>query len=204
MRNLSPGDHPLSGLRGIADHSWHRRGRCHGLAPATADHLFFPRPRDRAAIARAKALCGACPVRQLCLTTALDTNTKEGIWGGLTETERRPFHEKVEHRLDYARIHAVFNGRDIRLSTAERATVARHAAGRGWGAERLARLLRVDVEWARDLLRDARKDITDRDLYWAVHQQAEEDGVDLMDLPDVEVPPQRHTHELVESLREAA
>ncbi|WP_053804460.1 WhiB family transcriptional regulator [Streptomyces rimosus] len=204
MRNITPGDHPLSGLRGLADHSWHRRGQCHGLDPATADRLFFPGPRNRAAIARAKQMCNTCPVRQLCLTTALDTDTKEGIWGGLTEAERRPFHEKAEHRLDYARIHAVLNGRDIRLSAAERNTVARHAASRNWSPRHLARLLRVNIEWASDLLREARQDITYRDLCWAVHQQAEEDGIDLTDLPNVEVPPQRHTHELVEELREAA
>jgi WhiB family redox-sensing transcriptional regulator len=38
---------------------------------------------------QAKRLCGQCPVREECLETALAMNESYGIWGGLTEQERR-------------------------------------------------------------------------------------------------------------------
>jgi WhiB family redox-sensing transcriptional regulator len=37
----------------------------------------------------AKLLCRGCPVQMTCLNYALDTAQDSGIWGGLTETERR-------------------------------------------------------------------------------------------------------------------
>jgi hypothetical protein len=37
---------------------------------------------------KAKELCAVCPVRMLCLRWAFENNESEGIWGGLTATER--------------------------------------------------------------------------------------------------------------------
>jgi WhiB family redox-sensing transcriptional regulator len=58
----------------------------------TADpELFFPVSATvgaRAEIARAKALCADCPIRQRCLDYALDTQQPHGVWGGRTEEER--------------------------------------------------------------------------------------------------------------------
>lgn len=39
---------------------------------------------------QAKAICQGCPVRQVCLDHAVATREPFGIWGGLTEQERRP------------------------------------------------------------------------------------------------------------------
>ncbi|MGC4972504.1 WhiB family transcriptional regulator [Streptomyces sp. DT199] len=58
-----------------------------------ADAVFFPLPRDHEAIAEAKELCGWCPVRRDCLDFALENVLNEGVWGGLTEAERRPLHD---------------------------------------------------------------------------------------------------------------
>jgi WhiB family redox-sensing transcriptional regulator len=56
---------------------------CAGVDP----DLFFP---ERGASTReAKEVCRGCIVRDLCLTYALDTGQKHGIWGGLSERERR-------------------------------------------------------------------------------------------------------------------
>jgi len=38
---------------------------------------------------RAKAICGVCPVRLECLSSALVDHVDFGIWGGLNERERR-------------------------------------------------------------------------------------------------------------------
>ncbi len=39
---------------------------------------------------RAKAICATCPVREPCLAYALRIREPHGIWGGLSEVERRP------------------------------------------------------------------------------------------------------------------
>ena len=38
---------------------------------------------------RSRSVCARCPVASECLDYALDLGTKVGIWGGLTERERR-------------------------------------------------------------------------------------------------------------------
>ena len=63
--------------------SWQDYANCRG---ANAD-LFFP---ERGASTRkAKAICTACEVRSDCLDFALRAGEKFGIWGGMSERERR-------------------------------------------------------------------------------------------------------------------
>ena len=38
---------------------------------------------------RAKQMCAGCPVRTECLAEALDNQIEWGVWGGMTERERR-------------------------------------------------------------------------------------------------------------------
>ncbi len=77
----------VSGRRGhrfdIGDRSWQIQANCLGVDP----DLFFP---ERGASTReAKAVCRACVVRDECLEYALVNGEKFGIWGGLSERERR-------------------------------------------------------------------------------------------------------------------
>jgi WhiB family transcriptional regulator, redox-sensing transcriptional regulator len=65
--------------------SWRAKGRCRGSDPA----VFYPPPEDDSQAEEAKLICGICPVRQPCLEFALTTREKHGVWGGLTERERR-------------------------------------------------------------------------------------------------------------------
>jgi WhiB family redox-sensing transcriptional regulator len=47
---------------------------------------------------KAKTLCASCPVRTECLAHALDHRIEFGVWGGMTERERRALlrrHPKV-------------------------------------------------------------------------------------------------------------
>ena len=49
------------------------------------DELFV----QGAAQNRAKQVCLGCPVRAECLADALDNRVEFGVWGGMTERERR-------------------------------------------------------------------------------------------------------------------
>lgn len=62
--------------------SWTSRALC---GRADADTLFVA----GAAQHDAKRLCGPCPVRTECLADALDNRVEFGVWGGMTERERR-------------------------------------------------------------------------------------------------------------------
>ncbi|MFE2518365.1 WhiB family transcriptional regulator [Streptomyces mirabilis] len=168
MRHITTHNAPATDLRSIGDTSWHSRGACHGMDPEDADAVFFPLPRDHEAIAEAKELCGWCPVRRECLDFALENVLKEGIWGGLTEAERRPLHDGLHQRLDYRRVTAFFQGRDVHLTEAERQVVIDHAYVRGWRPDRLAAALQISHKHARDLLRQAANKVLDRDRTYGV------------------------------------
>jgi WhiB family redox-sensing transcriptional regulator len=47
---------------------------------------LFPEARDQK---RAKTICFGCSVRANCLAEALDNHIEWGVWGGMTERERR-------------------------------------------------------------------------------------------------------------------
>ena len=75
----------------LRDASWQRDAACRG----PIQKVFFPpsSPESRTARenreARAKAICRACIVREECLAYALEIAEPHGIWGGLSEAERR-------------------------------------------------------------------------------------------------------------------
>jgi len=71
--------------------NWQLRGLCRG----NHAHLFFPPStferkdeRQRREI-RAKSICQVCPVQSECVEYAMDIREPYGIWGGLTESDRR-------------------------------------------------------------------------------------------------------------------
>lgn len=61
---------------------WTSAAACRGSDP---DTLFV----QGAAQNRAKAVCLGCEVRTECLADALDNRVEFGVWGGMTERERR-------------------------------------------------------------------------------------------------------------------
>lgn len=63
--------------------TWRQRAACRGLDP----EIFYPATDEDAE--PAKAVCALCPVREACLEHALARRERDGIWGGLTERERR-------------------------------------------------------------------------------------------------------------------
>jgi WhiB family redox-sensing transcriptional regulator len=62
---------------------WRQYARCLGSDP----DVFHPHTDDPAD--EAKAICAICPVREPCLEYAITAREKQGVWGGLTEKERR-------------------------------------------------------------------------------------------------------------------
>lgn len=74
---------------------WRHRAACRDEDP----ELFFPvsetGPGARET-ARAKAVCARCPVRAKCLDYAFENGLDHGIFGGLTERERRRVHARQD------------------------------------------------------------------------------------------------------------
>ena len=67
---------------------WRSLALCRDTDPT----LFFPVGTTGAAldqIAAAKSVCVQCAARADCLEFALETNQDNGVWGGLSEEERR-------------------------------------------------------------------------------------------------------------------
>ncbi|MET0521439.1 MAG: WhiB family transcriptional regulator [Jiangellaceae bacterium] len=67
---------------------WRHVAACRDEDP----ELFFPIGNTGPAllqIEEAKSVCRRCPVREDCLQFALETGQDAGVWGGLSEDERR-------------------------------------------------------------------------------------------------------------------
>lgn len=67
-----------------SDADWSNRAACRDVDP---DELFVAGALQH----EAKRRCRSCPVRIECLVDALDNRVEWGVWGGLTERERRAF-----------------------------------------------------------------------------------------------------------------
>jgi WhiB family redox-sensing transcriptional regulator len=78
-----PGADRLARSIGEPRPGWWFSALCRGVDP----ELWFP---DRGGDTRpAKEVCRGCPVRTECLEYALGNSERFGIWGGLSERERR-------------------------------------------------------------------------------------------------------------------
>lgn len=70
------------------DPNWRDKAACRGEDP----ELFFPIGTAGWAVAQAeeaKAVCRRCDSVDACLSWALETRQDVGIWGGMSEAERR-------------------------------------------------------------------------------------------------------------------
>ena len=79
-----PGFAGVFGLGADADaESWMEQALCAQTDP----EAFFP--EKGGSTREAKKICAQCPVRAQCLEYALANDERFGIWGGLSERERR-------------------------------------------------------------------------------------------------------------------
>lgn len=76
---------------------WREEAECRNYDP----ELWFPSRGGPAneGVKKAKRICKECPVRVECLTYAVDTNQKWGIWGGKNEKELRSIRRKLQAAL---------------------------------------------------------------------------------------------------------
>ena len=79
--------------------SWHDYAACRGENP----ELFFPIGTTGPALLQlqlAKAVCGRCAVQSLCLEWAMLARIDDGVWGGLSEDERRNLRRRTARQRD--------------------------------------------------------------------------------------------------------
>lgn len=74
----------------LSELEWRALGACARFDP---DLWFSPGALEHK---EAKRICRSCPVRRECLAYALDTPIDHGVWGGLTERERRSYRRRQE------------------------------------------------------------------------------------------------------------
>jgi len=77
---------------------WQHHAVCRNEPP----ELFFPVGTSGPAIQQveqAKSVCRRCPVSNECLRWALDTGQDSGVWGGLSEDERRDVNRRTGERF---------------------------------------------------------------------------------------------------------
>ncbi|GGZ03308.1 WhiB family transcriptional regulator [Streptomyces olivaceoviridis] len=76
----------------LSDWQWQQRAACRGMSSST----FFSPPGERGRARRdreerARRICGRCEVADICAATALKHGESYGIWGGMSDADRRQF-----------------------------------------------------------------------------------------------------------------
>ncbi|WP_075018369.1 WhiB family transcriptional regulator [Actinacidiphila rubida] len=74
----------------LSEWEWQSAASCRGMDSS----VFFSPPDERRSErrkreARAQAICRTCPVRRTCASFAVRTGQAYGVWGSLTEADRR-------------------------------------------------------------------------------------------------------------------
>ena len=103
---------------------WRELAACRG----TELEVFFPGRGESAGPAR--QVCAACPVRQPCLDYAISNRITHGIWGGLTERERRALRSRW--------VRASRRERDEAIASASAAGYTKASIGRAFGLARIS------------------------------------------------------------------
>ncbi len=100
--------------------------------------MFFPGRGESARPAR--QVCAACPVRQQCLDYAITNRIGHGIWGGLTERERRALRSRW--------VRTSRRERDRAILAADAAGYMAAGIGRSFGLSRtsVSRVLARDAD----------------------------------------------------------
>ncbi|KGM08511.1 WhiB family transcriptional regulator [Cellulomonas bogoriensis] len=84
---------PVLPLFGTADDDTVMGWQDRALCAQTDPEAFFP--EKGGSTREAKKVCMGCDVRSECLEYALENDERFGIWGGLSERERRKLKKQV-------------------------------------------------------------------------------------------------------------
>jgi WhiB family redox-sensing transcriptional regulator len=103
---------------------WRELAACRG----TNLEVFFPGRGESAGSAR--QICAARPVHQPCLDYAITNRITHGIWGGLTERERRALQSRW--------VRASRRERDEAIAAASAAGYTKASIGRAFGLARVS------------------------------------------------------------------
>jgi WhiB family redox-sensing transcriptional regulator len=106
------------------DARWRELAACRGANL----EVFFPSRGESAGTAR--QVCAACPVRQPCLDYAITNRITHGIWGGLTERERRALQSRW--------VRASRRERDEAIAAALAAGYTKASIARAFGLARIS------------------------------------------------------------------
>jgi WhiB family redox-sensing transcriptional regulator len=80
------------------DLEWQKDGICR----VTDDYKFFPEGKENAAWAQvAKRMCLDCPILRQCRDWALTRREEFGVWGGLSEKDRKAIWKKWNNQLSH-------------------------------------------------------------------------------------------------------
>jgi WhiB family redox-sensing transcriptional regulator len=109
-RNAEDGS-PLDGDT-VWVEDWAAQGSCRSGDP---DTLFVQGAEQN----RAKAVCMGCPVRTECLADALDNRVEFGVWGGMTERERRALLKKRPNVTSWRRLLEHARAEHLRVARAQ-------------------------------------------------------------------------------------
>lgn len=72
----------------------------YALCAQTDPDLFFP--EKGGSTAPATSICHRCPVRDACLEYALENDIRHGIWGGMSDNDRRRITRERRRRANGA------------------------------------------------------------------------------------------------------
>lgn len=103
---------------------WTLEAKCQGKQ----DELF----PDGADQKRVRSMCSGCRVRKECLAEALDNRIEWGVWGGMTERERRALLRRRSEVTSWRRLLEVARDEHTRIGPVDipfvpmQQTVSRH------------------------------------------------------------------------------
>lgn len=146
----------------------------HSAACLEADsELFFPIGNTGPAIqqiAAATAVCDGCPVRDACLDYALDNGIGDGVWGGLSEDQRRSLKRRTDRKRRAASPTPAPRGRPRAAPEKKRGafvngtptwSILNAASNRGWSVRDIAERLGMSHASAYGLIIGRREQVTE-------------------------------------------
>ena len=101
---------------------WKARAACRDHP--NPDEVFFPHNEKgkRTDISQAQAICFDCPVRKTCLVYAVVYREARGVWGGMSESDRKQISRPTRlrwrqvwyHVYPNSREHEIFLGKEVK------------------------------------------------------------------------------------------